>query len=269
MSLLELIISYHKEHVVKGLLAYSSRIEGFLDDYAFLIRGLLDYYKSSLDMDALRWAKELQETQDKLFWDEKNGAYFFSQQDAPNVIVRLKEGARARLPAVQTTRISSLSLSLSLTDHDGAEPCGNSVAARNLTILSHYYDEDAYLKRAAKLLNYFADVSPFGHALPEMLSALLLHEHGLDLVAVVGPDSPDTQRFVEICRKFYIPGMIIVHCDPQHPDEACNQRVQRKFKMVNGKTTVYICHDRVCRMPVTDPAQLEENLMANFYKERI
>ncbi|XP_062130959.1 spermatogenesis-associated protein 20 isoform X1 [Drosophila sulfurigaster albostrigata] len=221
------------------------RIEGFLDDYAFLIKGLLDYYKASLDMSALRWAKELQETQDKLFWDDKNGAYFFSQQNAPNVIVRLKE------------------------DHDGAEPCGNSVAARNLTILSHYYDEDAYLQRAAKLLNYFADVSPFGHALPEMLSALLLHEHGLDLVAVVGPDSPDTTRFVEICRKFYIPGMIIVHCDPQHPDEACNQRVQRKFKMVNGKTTVYICHDRVCRMPVTDPAQLEENLMDNFFKERI
>lgn len=68
-----------------------------MDDYAFLIKGLLDYYKSSLDTGALRWAKELQETQDKLFWDEKNGAYFFSQQDAPNVIVRLKEGRR-RVP---------------------------------------------------------------------------------------------------------------------------------------------------------------------------
>ncbi|KAH8285183.1 hypothetical protein KR054_005903 [Drosophila jambulina] len=222
-----------------------SQIDGFLDDYSFLIKGLLDYYKASLDLSALRWAKELQETQDKLFWDDRNGAYFFSQQNAPNVIVRLKE------------------------DHDGAEPCGNSVSARNLTLLSHYYDEEAYLERAGKLLNFFADVSPFGHALPEMLSALLLHENGLDLVAVVGPDSPDTERFVEICRKFYIPGMIILHVDPLHPDEACNQRVQNKFKMVNGKTTVYICHDRVCRMPVTDPAQLEENLMANFFTERV
>lgn len=43
-------------------------------------------------MAALNWSKTLQETQDKLFWDEKKGAYFFSQQDAPNVIVRLKEG---------------------------------------------------------------------------------------------------------------------------------------------------------------------------------
>ncbi|XP_017865205.1 PREDICTED: uncharacterized protein B0495.5 isoform X2 [Drosophila arizonae] len=223
----------------------ATRIEGFLDDYAFLIKGLLDYYKASLEMEALNWSKTLQETQDKLFWDEDKGAYFFSQQNAPNVIVRLKE------------------------DHDGAEPCGNSVAARNLTLLSHYYDDRKYFERATKLLNYFADVSPFGHALPEMLSALLLHENGLDLVAVVGPDSEDTRRFVEIVRKFYVPGMIIVHCDPLHPDAACNQRLQQKFKMVNGKTTVYICHDRVCRMPVTDPAQLEENLMANFFKERI
>ncbi|XP_002063288.2 spermatogenesis-associated protein 20 [Drosophila willistoni] len=217
------------------------QIEGFLDDYAFLIKGLLDYYKASLDLSVLSWAKELQESQDKLFWDQQNGAYFFSQQNAPNVIVRLKE------------------------DHDGAEPCGNSVSARNLTLLSHYYDESSYLERAGKLLNFFADVSPFGHALPEMLSALLLHENGLDLVAVVGPDSSDTKKFVEICRKFYIPGMIILHVDPLHPDDACNQRVQNKFKMVNGKTTVYICHDRVCRMPVTDPVQLEENLMANFF----
>ncbi|KAH8333246.1 hypothetical protein KR074_002261 [Drosophila pseudoananassae] len=241
-----------------------SEIEGFLDDYAFLIKGLLDYYKASLDLSALHWAKELQETQDKLFWDEKNGAYFFSKLDSPNVIVRLKDGMYMKIPIQYAISLSRLS-----TDHDGAEPCGNSVSARNLTLLSHYYDEDSYLQRAGKLLNFFADVAPFGHALPEMLSALLLHENGLDLVAVVGPDSDDTKRFVEICRKFYIPGMIILHVDPQHPDDASNQRVQKKFKMVNGKTTVYICHDRVCRMPVTDPAQLEQNLMANFFTERV
>ncbi|XP_017069422.1 spermatogenesis-associated protein 20 [Drosophila eugracilis] len=221
-----------------------SQIDGFLDDYAFLIKGLLDYYKSTLDVEAMHWAKELQDTQDRIFWDEKNGAYFFSQQNAPNVIVRLKE------------------------DHDGAEPSGNSVSARNLVLLGHYYDDNSYLQRAGKLLNFFADVAPFGHALPEMLSALLMHENGLDLVAVVGPDCPDTQRFVEICRKFYIPSMIIVHVDPSNPEEGSNRRLQTKFKMVGGKTTVYICHERACRMPVTDPQQLEDNLMSYFSLNR-
>jgi len=203
---------------------------------------LLDYYKATLDVSALHWARELQDTQDKLFWDERNGAYFFSQQDSPNVIVRLKEGKWDRILAFNV-KMTDLFI---FKDHDGAEPCGNSVAARNLVLLGHYYDENTYLEKAGQLLNFFADVSPFGHALPEMLSALLMHENGLDLVAVVGPDSPDTQRFVEICRKFYIPSMIIVRVDPSNPEEASNQRLQTKFKMVSGKTTVYVCHERDC-----------------------
>lgn len=70
----------------------SEQIDGFLDDYAFLIRGLLDYYKASLDLNALHWAKELQDIQDSLFWDTQHGAYFYSKENSPNVIVRLKEG---------------------------------------------------------------------------------------------------------------------------------------------------------------------------------
>lgn len=103
-----------------------------------------------------------------------------------------------------------------------------------------------------------------------MMCALMLNEFGLDLVAVVGPDTEATKRFVEICRQFYIPGMIIVHVDPQQPAAAYSKRVQEKFKMVNDKPTVYVCHDKVCQMPVTDPVQLEENLTENFFqKERL
>lgn len=70
----------------------AEQIDGFLDDYAFLIKGLLDYYKASLDPFALQWAKELQEVQDNLFWDDKHGAYFYSKENSPNVVVRLKDG---------------------------------------------------------------------------------------------------------------------------------------------------------------------------------
>ncbi|CAD7014131.1 uncharacterized protein B0495.5 isoform X2 [Ceratitis capitata] len=222
--------------------ASAQQIDGFLDDYTFVIRGLLDYYKASLDDSVLKWVRELQEIQDTRFWDENNGAYFYSEADSPNVIVRLKE------------------------DHDAAEPAGNSIAARNLILLAHYLDEQSYQQRADNLLNFYADVNNFGYTLPAMMSALLLRDNGLDLVAVVGPDSDTTQRFVEICRKFYIPGMIIFHVDPECPDETYNQRVQNKFKMINGKTTVYMCHDRVCRMPVTDPEELESNLKEKFFK---
>lgn len=67
-------------------------IYGFLDDYAFLIKGLIDYYVASLDTDVLYWAKELQELQDEYFWDATNGGYFYSEAGHADVVVRMKEG---------------------------------------------------------------------------------------------------------------------------------------------------------------------------------
>lgn len=67
-------------------------IYGFLDDYAFLIKGLIDYYVASLDVTVLYWAKELQEIQDEHFWDPSNGGYFYSEAAQADVVVRMKEG---------------------------------------------------------------------------------------------------------------------------------------------------------------------------------
>lgn len=137
-------------------------IEGFLDDYSFLIKGLIDFYMASLDTDALRWAKDLQDTQDRLFSDEEQGGYFYSQANSSNVIVRLKE------------------------DHDGAEPCGNSVAARNLPLISAYFHDKSYKARSNKLFEFFSSTTPFGYALPEMFSAQLMRADSLAMMVVVG-----------------------------------------------------------------------------------
>lgn len=67
-------------------------MEGFLDDYAFLIRGLLDLYEASLDADWLQWAETLQEQQDKLFWDNKGAGYFTSSSSDRSILIRGKEG---------------------------------------------------------------------------------------------------------------------------------------------------------------------------------
>lgn len=137
-------------------------IEGFLDDYSFLIKGLIDFYLATLDVQALKWAKELQDTQDRLFWDAENGGYFYSQENSANVIVRLKE------------------------DHDGAEPCGNSVAAKNLPLISAYFHDKTYKERSCKLLQFFSSTQPFGYALPEMFSAQMMRADSLAMMVVVG-----------------------------------------------------------------------------------
>ncbi len=71
----------------------SEPINGFVDDYAFLIRGLLDLYEVCYDQTWLQWACELQQKQDELFWDStKNSGYFSGDGDDPSILLRLKEG---------------------------------------------------------------------------------------------------------------------------------------------------------------------------------
>lgn len=67
-------------------------IQGFLDDYAFLIKGLIDLYEASLDYRWLQWARDLQMKQNELFWDNENGGYFSCSADDSSVVLRLKEG---------------------------------------------------------------------------------------------------------------------------------------------------------------------------------
>src|SRR5207247_9238472 len=65
-----------------------SQIAGFADDYAFVIQGLLDLYEASSDIELLRLATELQETQDRIFFDEKNGGYFSTSGKDERVFLR-------------------------------------------------------------------------------------------------------------------------------------------------------------------------------------
>jgi uncharacterized protein YyaL (SSP411 family) len=128
-----------------------SDIEGFADDYAFVIQGLLDLYEASFDVEWLKFATQLQETQDRLFFDEENGGYFSSGGKEESVFLRMKD------------------------DNDGAEPAASSVAALNLIRLSQLLGDPATAgaKRARKTIDAFAmTLSHFASAMPQMLVAL-------------------------------------------------------------------------------------------------
>lgn len=222
-------------------LASEHPIYGFIDDYAFLIKGLIDYYVASLDEHALHWAKELQDIQDELFWDPKHGAYFYSEANSPNVAVRLKE------------------------DHDGAEPCGNSVAAHNLLLLSDYFEEERLKEKARTLFDYFSHTTPFGYVLPSMMSAALLEEHGKNTLIVVGSESAEATALVDAVRQFHIPGMIIVQLKIDQPPHIERRRKSLdNFKMVKNMPTAYICHNKVCHLPVTEPERLTEEFQPRY-----
>src|SRR6185436_15661620 len=60
----------------------ASDVNGFAEDYAFLIQGLLDLYEADFDTAHLQWAFELQVRMSQLFWDAEHGGYFSVTKDA-------------------------------------------------------------------------------------------------------------------------------------------------------------------------------------------
>src|SRR6266540_4010179 len=124
-------------------------VEGFADDYAFVIQGLLDLYEASFDVEWLKFATQLQETQDRLFIDEKNGGYFTTSGRDASVLLRMKD------------------------DNDSAEPAASSIAALNLLRLSQIYDDKQLEDRPRKTVDAFVTtLSHFPSAVPQMLVAL-------------------------------------------------------------------------------------------------
>ena len=124
-------------------------VEGFADDYAFVIQGLLDLYEASFDVEWLKFALELQETQDRLFFDEKAGGYFCTSGKDKSVVLRMKD------------------------DNDSAEPAASSVAALNLLRLAQLRNDKKFEDRGRKTINAFAaTINHFASAMPQFLVAL-------------------------------------------------------------------------------------------------
>uniref|UniRef100_A0ABM0LYJ4 Spermatogenesis-associated protein 20-like n=1 Tax=Saccoglossus kowalevskii TaxID=10224 RepID=A0ABM0LYJ4_SACKO len=125
-------------------------INGFLDDYAALIRGLLDLYEACYDDTWLEWAEQLQQKQDDLFWDSENAGYFTVADNDPSILLRIKE------------------------DQDGAEPSPNSISVMNLFRLSNYLNNEEWYKKAVDLLQVFSErLEKIPLALPEMVCAIM------------------------------------------------------------------------------------------------
>ncbi|GIW95806.1 MAG: hypothetical protein KatS3mg110_3847 [Pirellulaceae bacterium] len=133
-----------------------ARLPGFLDDYAFLIDGLLALADASGEQKWLDFAKQLQAKQDTLFWDERNGGYFFVSDEHAQLLGRTKIW------------------------FDNVTPSGNAMAASNLLRLSRVTGDGAYKKRAEKLLaagSYWLDQAPAAvPALAAAAAACYLHD---------------------------------------------------------------------------------------------
>ena len=230
----------------KGKLLYRnyrgarSDIEGFADDYAFVIQGLLDLYEASFDVEWLKFAVQLQETQDRLFFDEKKGGYFSTSGKDESVFLRIKD------------------------DNDGAEPAASSVAALNLLRLAQFRDDKQIAERARKTTDTFAaTLSHFPSAMPQMLVALdYLLSKPRQIVIAGRKDAPETKILVREVNRHFLPKTVLCLADGAENQKYLGGQNEaiRGMSPIEGKPAAYVCENFTCKAPVTDPKELAELL---------
>jgi uncharacterized protein len=217
-----------------------SNIEGFADDYAFVVQSLLDLYEASFDIEWLKLAIELQHTQDRLFFDEKHGGYFSNSGRDKSVFVRMKD------------------------DNDGAEPAASSIAALNLLRLSQMYDDSRTAERAKKTIEAFATILlQFPSGMPQMLVAV---ENSLgkprQIVIAGKKDSPETKALLKEVHRHFLRNTILILADANEGQKYLGEKNEaiRAMSLVDGKPAAYVCENFTCKAPVTDVKGLSDLL---------
>ncbi len=214
-----------------------AKLHGYLDDYAFLTVGLLDLYEANLERSTLERALQLAETMSREFWDDIEGAFFYTGKSHEQLISRTK-------PVF-----------------DGSVPSGNSMATQALLRLYHYTGREDYLKRAEKVLRLYYDAmekQPFGFA--HMLSALDFYlEKPKEIVLVGEKKDRATQDLLSKIHSLYLPNKTLQLAASGESLKEISPLLEGKTQL-NGKPTVYVCHNFTCSRPVTEWEELRELL---------
>jgi uncharacterized protein YyaL (SSP411 family) len=214
---------------------------GFLDDYAFVVAGLLDLYEAGGERRFLEAALTLAGETERLFADEAHGGWFMTAGDHEALLAREK-------PA-----------------YDGAEPSGTSVALSNALRLSAFTTDDRWRRVADRGLVAVGSVlenRPM--ALTEALLALDWATDRAKEVAIVvprGARAEDAAPLVEVLRKQFLPN--VVRAVVAEDDVAA---LAKTAPFVEGKTatggrpTAYVCERGACQLPTHDPSAFAAQL---------
>ena len=214
----------------------AAAIDGYAEDYAFLIFGLLELFQTTGDAGWLAWAVQLQGRQDEQFWDPVDRGWFSTTGNDPSVLVRMKE------------------------EYDGAEPSASAVGAWNLLTLGQLTGDSAYTNRAHEVFAAFGGrLSTQGRGLPMMAAALSRALVAPEQIVVVGPPAAAaTRELWAAAQRDFRPFSTLVPVTPGEPQQRLAQHMPWVATMgrSDGAAAAYVCHDFVCDAPISHAADL-------------
>ncbi len=209
-------------------------ISGNIDDYAFLIFGLIELYKSTFEIDFLHEAIKLQETQNQLFWDENSGSFFFSNNEA-DLITKTKE------------------------IYDSAIPSGNSISLINLISLAKLTGNIDFDKKANLLFTSYGEIInkvPNGFGM-FLCGADLILNQTKELV-IIANSKKNLDEAVNLVYQKNANNIFIIAFTEDEKEKVENVIGWIKnYSVKNEKTTFYLCSNFTCEQPVNKISDLK------------
>ena len=216
-----------------------AKLNGYLEDYAFLIDGLLVLHEATLDG---RWLDEsitLGEAMVDLFWEESEGRFYDTGRDHEELVLRPRDYT------------------------DNATPCGSSMAADVLLRLAVVTGDSEHRRRAVTSLRSVRELmSRFPTGAGHWLGALDFYLSTPKEIAIVGGagDAGTDALLSEVSRR-YLPNRVLVGSAGSGPAETrSGVPLLEDRDRVDGKPTAYVCENYACSLPVTEPAELAAQL---------
>lgn len=203
----------------------------YLDDYAFLAWAYLEMYGATFELNYLRRAVKITEQMDALFWDKEEGGFYFSGQDAEEMIVREKE----------------------ITE--GAMPSGNSIASLVYAKLAMLTGDSSYSDHLYSLYQVFHDdIAQAPSSAPSLLQSLLLAEYRGKQVVIVGNPNANILTLIEEMRNHYLPNVVLLLAENSH-DFAGIADFASNYTKLDDQATIYVCENFTCQLPTTSIQQ--------------
>jgi len=211
-------------------------LSGYVEDYAFMIWGMIELYEATFELKYLKIAIDLNDYLLEHFWDDRGGGFFFTADNSEELIHRQKE------------------------IYDGAIPSGNSVAALNLMRLARITARTDLEEKAHAIGTAFSQTVrqyPAGYSML-MLALDFMTGPSFEIVVTGDLSSPDTKEMLAALRKEFIPNRVIVFRPDREesPEIAQFAEYTQHQHSLEGHATAYVCMNYACKLPTTEISEM-------------
>lgn len=210
----------------------NAALAGNLDDYAFLIHGLLELYETTFKVEYLKKAIRLSEYLLKHLWDDENGGFYFTESNEEELPVRQK------------------------VIYDGAIPSGNSIAMLNLTRLGRITADPGLEQKAAMIGScFYENVIKMPSAYTQLMIAVdFLTGPSYEVVITGNPQADDTRQMLQAVQKEFLPNKILVFKSTDANSSGIQEVAPytEDQKTIDSRATAYVCINYHCKLPTAD-----------------